>query len=137
MRRVGPSGRAAAVAVLCALSMVGCGSSGSTSGTDSDIDRDETVGVEVTSSPSARAVHVSITGSGGSTSEVDGITPLSTEVRVHVECNRGNKLCILGNATFAPSVNDPSTGTLTLCLSAFGTKQCATSTILVVVSVPF
>jgi hypothetical protein len=42
---------------------------------------------------------------------------------------------ILGFANFVPLVNDPSNGTLKLCLSAFDKRNCSEGTILVTVTV--
>src|SRR5262245_16872791 len=99
-----------------------------------------TVGVEITSSPSNRAVEASLIGT--DTVKVNGSTPFSTEVRVPNECKGfdPNRIvqagcAILGIATFVPLVNDPSNGTLKLCLSAFYQRNWSQSTILVTVTV--
>src|SRR5262245_25774235 len=99
-----------------------------------------TVGVEITSSPSNRAVEASLTGT--ETVKVNGTTPFSTEVRVPNECKgfEPNRFVqdgcgILGRANFVPLVNDPSNGTLKLCLSAFDKRNCSENTILVFVTV--
>lgn len=116
------------------FSLAGCGGSGDRNGDIfTDVDRDETVGVEVTSSPTGRAVEVSVTGN--ETVTLKGTTPFSTQVRVHIECALEGT-CILGRANFVPLVNDPSSGTLRLCLSALGHKRCATDTIVVFVTLP-
>ena len=64
--------------LLWVLSLAGCGG-----GNDGATDH-TTVGVEITSSPSNRAVEASLTGA--ETVTVNGTTPFSTEVRVPNEC---------------------------------------------------
>ena len=68
----------------------------------------------------------------GRTVTVNGTTPFSTEVRIPNEC-KGFDVSrvvqtgcgILGFASFVPFVNDPSNGTLKLCLSAFDKRNCS------------
>ena len=122
------------VVFLWVLSLAGCGG-----GSDGASDH-TTVGVEMTSSPSNRAVEASLTGT--DTVKVNGTTPFSTEVRVPNECKGfdPNRIVqagcgILGIANFVPLVNDPSNGTLKLCLSAFDKRRCSEGTILVTVTV--
>ena len=122
------------VGSLLALATTGCGyDSSSSSVSSSSRSRDETVLIEMTSSPTRRQVKVSVTGD--TSAEISGTTPLTREVSVRVDCGGGNKLCILGHASFDPLVNDPSAGTLTLCLSAFDERACDTSTGIVFVAV--
>src|SRR5262245_14324157 len=117
------------VAMLCwfvllwVLSLAGCGG-----GNDGATDH-TTVGVEITSSPSNRAVEASL--SWTETVKVNGTTPFSTEVRVPNECKgfEPNRFVqtgcgVLGHANFVPFVNDASNGTLKLCLSAFDERKC-------------